>query len=1412
MLTVGVAAGARADTPVAHPDRTAGANAEPSAVYPHLNLPDGHWARVYSDGMAEVYTRNSSAVKMTQLPLLNPDGGTGPLGNGAQQLPAKSDVIMDLVRDHGLPYARQQVVVIYKSGVSPTPGTMTTSRGHVGNRPTAVPAFTNKPIVNKMLARLGVDRTHQLFAGATRSRLTTMRTSAESAVGRSLLDVPDAHVLHLTGSSVPAAVDALRASPDVAYAAPDWTVTTTNTPPIPVAGSSLHRAVARDRADAPGRLPQSAPGVPDNFTLTSSAQSLLNRPATDAIPAFAALAQHGGALPGHGEIITNVSLGDLTDASAATNTSDPCNFYASNYGPTTVVQGGQRYLDWPSMPLIPTFTSDADGRVDPTGETCGQDPTLTEVGLDFSMMAPLPHDAQRADAQGSGLTDLLGIAPGADYRLVIPGTPGGAVTDVDAAFVAAATQTPRPDVITASLAFGLDAYGFASRYLGDDPMTEALLTSIVHGAGIVVCVAADDGLRTATNAPVPPSGGSVDTNVASPGQQPTDINDVAYSSAPSLDHDSGAIDVGGSTLNDIFSAPPDDPRNASLEAQQAFPTTRYNGGRLYSSGTGSRVNVSAPGDNVLSLAHPFGGTATAVQVLNEGGTSASAPEVAAAAAVVLQAARLTGDRKLQSDPPAVRRFLAQTGTALPAVPQSDRPLNVGPQVDLGNAVETLFARHGAAVQPGVARVAIAQRQQASALGGSFQTTTDPNNISLAGRLVDAWITITPDWTGLPGKGVTYRLAADTASRGSLAFTPWARLQPREILAAAGLPLASTTPRTVPLLFTASNGHRQIASARFSLTFGPTDGTRPSVPAPVVDPVVHGSTMRVSYDISNLTGATRPMLVVSNPGRIESATGLYFRPSYTVPLTASSGTIDVPVPALPGAGIYGVGIQDAPGGWASRNDSAFTFTRVAPTGDTQPGIPLVSAGGSAPAHYAEFPYDASFRVQYDVHSVAGADGAIIEISAPGPTPFHSYNTFNNPNGSERDANGHDTGSIAYIPVRGGHGTLTVNGRAVGLDPTMNHVVRVLATRRGKVVGEASGVSTVSMDGVRPVDGGNVANGYGVSTHSDYGYVTSDQVTATGAALGSVETFKQSSAAIASTPASSAHTYATLSSGCPGLFHGNVGLYDDYDPATQQGSLRVLHADGSAAGAWTPPEALGNVLCAAQNQDTSDTAILSGEGGTQPTLKVTTSNIANNTFGRPVDLTPALGPAALSIAGGVGQDTNTNEAVVPIVDAFNPNAPGRLVTADLNTGQASSFPSVTDWFPSGVSVDSTTHDAIVGSNDTFGIYDLQARSAAAYSGGGSGYQHPAADGRHHVFVLQEVAPPDYFGTSPNNNAMSSIVVVDEHGTVLQRIEKFNFYDIYLLDMGSYVQLDPATSTGYTLAPGGWQLYPFAYATGG
>src|SRR6185437_2169754 len=222
-----------------------------------------------------------------------------------------------------------------------------------------------------------------------------------------------------------------------------------------------------------------AAGVPGNFALASSAQSLLNRPGVDAVPAFADLARYRQ-LPGQGEIVTNVSLGTLDDASAADRPADACSSFVQAFGPTTIVAGGQRYLDWPSMPLIPTYTARGDATLDPAGEACGDDPQLTEVGLDFSMMTPLPHDQQRPGEAGSGLTDLLGIAPGASYRLVVPATPGGAISDVDAAFLAAARQVPRPDVITASLDFGTDQFGFSTRYLEDDPVTESVIASIVN--------------------------------------------------------------------------------------------------------------------------------------------------------------------------------------------------------------------------------------------------------------------------------------------------------------------------------------------------------------------------------------------------------------------------------------------------------------------------------------------------------------------------------------------------------------------------------------------------------------------------------------------------------------------------------------------------------------------------------------------------------------------------------------------------------------------------------------------------------------------------------------------------------------------------------------------------------------------
>jgi hypothetical protein len=52
------------------------------------------------------------------------------------------------------------------------------------------------------------------------------------------------------------------------------------------------------------------------------------------------------------------------------------------------------------------------------------------------------------------------------------------------------------------------------------------------------------------------------------------------------------------------------------------------------------------------------------------------------------------------------------------------------------------------------------------------------------------------------------------------------------------------------------------------------------------------------------------------------------------------------------------------------------------------------------------------------------------------------------------------------------------------------------------------------------------------------------------------------------------------------------------------------------------------------------------------------------------------------------------------------------------------------------------------------------------------------------------------------------VNDQGQVLQRIEKFNLFNVFTLTAGDDTQLNPARDTGYTFGLGGQQLEPFRY----
>jgi hypothetical protein len=1384
-------------------------SAKPAVVYPSLALPGGQRATVFSNGVAEVFGAGHRSVEYRMVqPVATGQPGT------AAALPAKPQLAWQLSRQPASPYVPGTLEVVLARGASATSARLAVPAGELAalrratprpGTPAAgqVPAYTTSSPLNHLLAGLGADAMSQVFSGATAQ-------AAASLAAPSGLNIGQAYVVHVTGATVPAAVSALLASPAVAYAAPDWAVTTMNTQPVPVPAAARQAAaglaaklaprgpLARPRAAA---LP-ALPALPANFALQASEQSLLNRPALDWVPAYEALEARYHQLPGAGETITNVSLGDLD--SAGLPASDSCASQVAAFGPTTVIRGGQRYLDLPSMPLIPAWTASGAGTLDPTGEVCRVDPFDAEIGLDFAMMAPLPHSMQRAGELGSGLTDLLGIAPGASYRLVVPSDPASSITSVDEALVAAAQQSPRPNVITTSIGFGGDQQGFPTRYLEDDPVAEAIVSALVHQDHITVSVAAGDGLRPFTNAAVSPSGGAAATGVTPPGGTPTILNDVQSSTAGSSDFDSGSIDAGGVTLDDIFGG-------QTGSAQPAYPLVRWNGSEDLASGYGPRVSVSAPGDDVIAVEHTSGGAADAVTVVNDGGTSASAQEAGAIAAVVQQAARLAGNRSVATDPLALRSYLARTGSAVSPAPQADHAAEVGPQADLGAAVTGLLAAAGYHLPAGVARVAVAQRQSGM-FDASFDTITDPSAISLAGPNQNSLVTIAPDWTGLPA-GTSYQLYAlrQAGGRALLASGPSARLRPAAILAAAGLSPSAQFGRAVALSYTASSGSRALVTATIALAFTPQSGT-PAPLAPVVAPVVTGPVISVRYDLAGQTGFTAPQLVVSLPGRV-NPTQRFFTPSYTVPLHATSGAVNIPVSKLQGDGVYGIGIQATPFAF---NYSDFAITRVQTTpSDASPAAPLLSSAGSPPGHLLTIGYGKSFTVSWNVRNVPHAAGATLEISAGGANDSGSFALFNNPNGSTRDANGQDSGSVYVAKLTGAAGSVTLSGTQAGLFPSMFHNVRVTPVlASGAAAGEASGVSTITMNGITPGDGGFVNEGFGINANGADGFLTSSAAMF-GQPPSSVETFSQATKQVTGTVAadSAAHLYGTLTEGA-GIGAGDAGLYSDTTAAGVSYDLLHPAATATAAGQWTPPQALapapGGVFQTANDPQASSVAMLSTAGGPDGQPKVFTANLAANTFGPAYPIAPALKGLGAPFYTGITQDTATGTAIVAAGDNDNPGAGPTFVTVNLKTGKTGAIPGVGGNFTSGVAADPAT-GALAGPELTgIGLYQLATGAATLAHPGGFLYAHAADDPGAREFVVEELSPPGPGSpqAGPDNNQIGAEVVINAKGQLVKRIEKFQFFNVLTFFAGATTQLDPARHEGYTLGFQAQQIEPFTY----
>lgn len=1441
-------------------------NIKPQSV----RLNDGRTVRIDKYGAASIIDAHGNIIGERVLPSsVVPDGNPASPGY-RRKVQALQQFLAYFQGSSRELYAPNALLVVFKDGVGPSSDDVTIAAKTLRamrtaktmlQRQSSAPRYTNDASINGAFAALGVSRVNRMFAGFDRSRLSSMRNTAQSQVRQPLLNIGNAYRVQINSASITQAISALRNLNGIAYAGPDWRISPMHTQPVPMSDAEVQqlRAVNLAKMRQASRLATDASvtsnAIPQNYGVLSSFQSMLNSSGLDAIAAYDEVENAFHQMPGTGEIITNVSIGDIYAAEDATgSTHDPCTVINNALGPMTQMVNGQRYLNMPGLPLIPAYAADAAGVIDPHYTACDEG-APDEYNLDFSMMAPLPDSAQRPGEQATPyIGDLLGIAPGASYRLVVPSTNGRDQGDtfessIAGALLAAASQTPKPDVITASLGYGFDSETFPGRYLEDDPVLESLISTIVNAQNIVVCISANDGMRSYLPVSLGMYGGSAPTNVTTDSTQITQLYDVALSTVPSVILDSGAIDVGGTTLNDIFSRPPQDPQNASYANALAFPETRYNGGEDLSSGFGSRVNISAPADNVVALFRHlyYCPTPDCFGAVSTGGTSASAPEVAAAAAIALQIKRLTGHPV--SSARAVRDLLVQTATPVAQPQQADVPLNVGPQLNVRHLVERLLSDAGMTVAPAVKRVAISQRRPEMPLDFEntiYFTNTDPGYINLAGvdyglgpdgSGANAFLTLAPDWEGIPSTA-SYSLFVQGHSDRVLATTPFTRILPAAILNAAfpGQPLASNGLRTVHLTYRASSGKHMLAQTNFDLTFGPTDGTSDVGLAPVVPGVVKGTSFQVNYDVTAVRHMDNPMLVVTEPGRFTSANQFILHLVYSQPLAAKSGTITVPVSALQGAGLYGVAVVSTDPSNGTQYATNWATTRVEQGSTLRPPAPVAKVHGDIGGsyHFLEIGMNSSIDVTWDVSSVTGSSGALLETSAPGPTQAFLMSTFNNQNGSIPDNDGFNTGSAKVIPLPGVRGTATFTAAQLGLQNGMLQQIRVIPVSGTSATGEASDVSTIATDGIlNGIDGLLLSRdslfqgGFAINPNGNDGMLFPWRGVG-GGYWSEAEVFDQKTHAIAPLELANVTDYGVAAFGSfyapgGGMFNDTALFGVSQNMVTQAGSLYQMFP---SVGTYQPDgtyQTLPNLSFPNPNYAVYQASSSNGSGKAALLVYDVTQNVATAqpmlmsvdvSSGSPVFTGPFPTNASLDILGSVmlfDADTNLGKALIvrqTPVDWMGAWSQVSMDVIDMNTGATTTVASQASGVGPGLAIDDSTHVAMMFStgDNMMLTYNLQTgaqqKSPLPFTSqlppwwDGLNALTPlyiAADPVNHLFLL--AAAWDTGLLTVDYNETNLVYVVDENGNLVSTVKGLSMTGMLpTQNMHVGLQVNGHTRTGY------------------
>jgi len=209
------------------------------------------------------------------------------------------------------------------------------------------------------------------------------------------------------------------------------------------------------------------------------------------------------------------------------------------------------------------------------------------------------------------------------------------------------------------------------------------------------------------------------------------------------------------------------------------------------------------------------------------------------------------------------------------------------------------------------------------------------------------------------------------------------------------------------------------------------------------------------------------------------------------------------------------------------------------------------------------------------------------------------------------------------------------------------------------GEASEVSSITMDGVLAADGGFANNGFGIDQHGNHGFLTSEQQLANGTVLTSLETFDQSTnASLEDGRLSEGRACTTRMGGHLGRQRGVVRALR---PQHVRHSYNLLNlANGTVGRSWTPPFPDTLQIGEGGANQADDHAAFPGlrfdRASNSTAWRLFTSDITANTFGPLIDLTPAVASMDSRCSTGIGQNTATNQASTPATD-FNNSADRR-----------------------------------------------------------------------------------------------------------------------------------------------------------